>query len=255
MRKPFASWALATITFTLVPGALNAQCPLGNATLHGTYVVSGTGTVVGVGSATAVGVHTWDGHGNTVATYTVSVNGNIFPGVTVTGSYSVNPDCTGSIAESDGSHYNFVASPNGNRVTWIQTNTGTVVSGTDIRLRNREEDDAKAQCPLGNATLQGTYAVSGAGIVVGVGSLTAVGVHTWDGHGNTVATYTASVNGNIFPGVTVTGSYSVNPDCTGSLTESDGSHYHFVVSPDGTSATWIRTDAGTVVSGTETRLR
>src|ERR1700686_4686743 len=106
MRKPFASLALAMVTFALAPQAFSAQCPLGNATLHGSYVVFGTGTIVGVGP-TAVGVETWDGQGNTVATYTASVNGNVYPGVTVTGTYSVNPDCTGSNAESDGTHYNF----------------------------------------------------------------------------------------------------------------------------------------------------
>jgi hypothetical protein len=92
---------------------------------------------------TAVGVETWDGQGNTVATYTASVNGNIFPGITVTGTYSVNPDCTGSNAESDGSHYNFVVSSDGNSTTWIQTDPGTVISGTETRLRNRGEGDAR----------------------------------------------------------------------------------------------------------------
>ncbi len=136
MRKPFASLALAIITFALAPQAFSARCPLGNATLHGSYVVFGTGTIVGVGPVTAVGVETWDGQGNTVATYTASVNGNVYPGITVTGTYSVNPDCTGSNAESDGSHYNFVVSPDGNSATWIQTDAGTVVSGTETRLRN-----------------------------------------------------------------------------------------------------------------------
>jgi hypothetical protein len=143
MRKLFASGAVAIIAFALVPRALNAQCRSGNATLHGTYVVYGGGTVVGVGSLTAVGLHTWDGQGNTVATYTVSVNGNIYPGVTVTGSYSVNPDCTGSLTESDGTHYNFVVLPNGNSSTWMRTDTGTVLSGTETRLRNREEGGAR----------------------------------------------------------------------------------------------------------------
>ena len=137
MRKPFAFLALAMITFALAPQAFSAQCPLGNATLHGSYTVFGTGTIVGVGPVTVVGVHTWDGQGNTVATYTASVNGNIFTGVTVTGTYSVNSDCTGSNAESDGSHYNFVVSPNGNSATWIRTDAGTVLSGTETRLGNR----------------------------------------------------------------------------------------------------------------------
>lgn len=141
MRKPFASLALAIITLALAPQAFSARCPLGNATLHGPYIVFGTGTIVGVGPITAVGVHTWDGQGNTVATYTASVNGNVHPGITVTGSYTVNPDCTGSLSESDGSHYNFVATPDGNSTTWIQTDAGTVLSGTETRLRHREGVD------------------------------------------------------------------------------------------------------------------
>jgi len=142
MRKLFASLALTIITFVLAPQAFSAQCPLGNATLHGSYTVFGTGTIVGVGPLTALGVHTWDGQGNTVATFTASVNGNIFPGIAVTGTYSVNPDCTASLSESDGAHYNFVVSPDGNSATWIRTDAGTVLSGTETRLRNRQEADA-----------------------------------------------------------------------------------------------------------------
>jgi len=263
MRKLFASWALPIIVFALLPRVLNAQCTLGNATLHGTYIVSGAGTVVGVGSLTAVGVHTWDGQGNTVATYTASVNGSIYPGITVTGSYSVNIDCTASLTESDGSHYNFVVSPNGNSATWIRTDTGTVVSGTETRLRNREEAEMAAaavplasngQCPRGNATKHGTYLVSGTGTIVGVGPVSALGEITYDGQGHSTATVTLSVNGTIHSGVTVTGTYTVNSDCTGSHSESDGSHYDFVVTPNGSTASWIEVDSGTVVSGTEIRL-
>ena len=251
MNTHFASWAVAVLAVAWAPFASGAQCPRGSATLHGTYVVSGGGAVVGVGPITAVGLHAWDGEGKTVATYAASVNGNIFPSVMVTGSYSVNPDCTASLTESDGSHYNFVVLPNGNSAKWIRTDTGTVVSGTETRLGNREE----AQCPLGNATKRGTYLVAGTGTIVGVGPISAVGEITYDGQGNSVATVTLSVNGTIHSGVTVTGTYTVNSDCTGSHTESDGAHYDFVVTPDGNTASWIETDSGTVVSGTEVRLR
>ena len=136
MRNLFASLALAIITFTLTPQALKAGslCPLGNATLHGTYIVSGGGTVGGAPIA-AVGEITWDGQGNTTATYTASLNGAIHQGVTVTGSYHINPDCTGSHAESDGSHYDFVVTPDGSGSTWISTDSGAVVTGTTIRLK------------------------------------------------------------------------------------------------------------------------
>ena len=263
MSKLLASRMLSMVVFALVPLALNAQCTLGNATLHGSYIVSGGGTVVGVGSLTAVGVHTWDGHGTTVATYTASVNGSIISGITVTGTYSVNADCSGFLTESDGSHYNFVVSPNGNSATWIRTDAGTVLIGTETRLKNREEAgipaaavplSSSAQCPLGNATKHGTYLVSGTGTIVGVGPISAAGEITYDGQGNSIATVTLSVNGTIHSGVTVTGTYTVNSDCTGSHSESDGAHYDFVVTPDGNTASWIEVDSGTVVSGTEIRL-
>jgi hypothetical protein len=155
MKKLFASLALATLTFALAPQAFSAQCPLGNATLNGAYVVFGTGTIVGVGPVTAVGEVTFDGRGNSIATYTASVNGNVFPGITVTGTYTVNPDCTASHAESDGSHYHYVVAPNGNTVTWIRTDAGTVVSGTETRLKSPEEADT----PRGAAGKRGAQSL------------------------------------------------------------------------------------------------
>jgi len=89
---------------------------------------------------------------------------------------------------------------------------------------------------------------------VGVGPISAAGEITYDGQGNSIATVTLSVNGTIHSGVTVTGTYTVNSDCTGSHSESDGAHYDFVVTPTGNSASWIEVDSGTVVSGTEVRL-
>jgi hypothetical protein len=130
--------ALVASTAALAPQALKAEearCPLGNATLHGTYVVTGTGTIVGVGPIAAVGEITYDGNGNTNATYTASVNGTIHM-PTVTGIYMVNSDCTGSHHESDNSHYNFVVTPDGSTVWWIRIDAGFVTSGTIVRLRH-----------------------------------------------------------------------------------------------------------------------
>src|SRR5271167_1671585 len=58
--------ALVVFTATLTPQALkagdaDALCPLGNATLRGTYMLRGEGTIVGVGPATVVGWLTYDG--------------------------------------------------------------------------------------------------------------------------------------------------------------------------------------------------
>jgi hypothetical protein len=114
-------------------------------------------------------------------------------------------------------------------------------------------DNADALCPLGNATLRGTYMSRAEGTVVGVGPLAAVGWLTYDGKGNVVNGFTISVNGVISSG-TISGPYTVNSDCTGS-TNLSGSNYYFIVTPDGSTVNWIASDPGSVFSGTEIRLR
>ena len=151
MTKLFISCALAALALTAAPQALKATplCPLGNATLHGTYVVSGGGTIVGLGPVTSVGEVTYDGLGKSNATFTVSLNGNVQT-VTVPGTYKVNPDCTATAVEGP-SHYNFVITPNGNNVWWMATDSGIILSGTIIRLRPLEssEDDAQLHSKKG----------------------------------------------------------------------------------------------------------
>src|ERR1700675_1354900 len=134
--------ALVAFITALAPQVLKAQearCPLETATFHGTYVVSGGGTRVGVGPVVALGEIASDGKGNTMATYTASVNGTIHD-VAVSGTYTVNGDCTGTSAESDGSHYNLVVTPDGNTVYWIRIDAGFVTSGTEVRLRHADFD-------------------------------------------------------------------------------------------------------------------
>ena len=138
MTRRLVILALAAITFAVAPQALKADalCPLGNATLSGTYVLSGGGTIVGVGPVTVVGWLTHDGKGSVVkSSMTASVNGTIST-FTVSGPYTVNSDCSGSV--ESGGHYSFVVSPDGKTVDWIQTDPGTVSSVTEVRLKPLE---------------------------------------------------------------------------------------------------------------------
>ena len=84
-----------------------------------------------------------------------------------------------------------------------------------------------------NASIKGTYGFSCEGTIVGVGPLAVIGVFTADGKGNGSGVETLSLNGVIIPGVTFTGTYTVNADCTGSFvtTAPDGSvtHHDFVI--------------------------
>jgi hypothetical protein len=139
MTKLLIFCGLAAITFAAAPQALKADnadalCPLGNATLRGTYMSRAEGTVVGVGPLAAVGWLTYDGKGNVVNGFTISVNGVISSG-TISGPYTVNSDCTGSTNLS-GSNYYFIVTPDGSTVNWIASDPGSVFSGTEIRLRH-----------------------------------------------------------------------------------------------------------------------
>jgi hypothetical protein len=139
MRKRLVVFALAAIAFVAMAQSLKAAealCPRGNATLSGTYMLRGEGTIVGVGPTTVVGWLTYDGKGNVVnASMTASVNGTIFRGP-ISGPYTVNSDCSGSLQA--GGNYNFVVTPDGKEVYWIQTDPGTVTSGTIVRLGDSE---------------------------------------------------------------------------------------------------------------------
>jgi hypothetical protein len=113
--------------------------------------------------------------------------------------------------------------------------------------------DSDPLCPLGNETLRGTYMLRSEGTIVGVGPITEVGRTAYDGKGNLVNRYTASVNGVILTG-TVIGTFRVNYDCTGSAARADGGHYNFLIAPDGSRFDWISIVPGRVVSGTAIRM-
>lgn len=137
---------LAALVLALVPQAAKAGplCPLLNATKHGTYVVHATGNIVGVGPAVGVGEINYDGHGNSLANFTLNLNGTIHTFTAVTGTYTINSDCTGTHLEG-GSHYSFVVSPDGNKATWIETDAGAVITGTEVRLNPVEDFEAKVR--------------------------------------------------------------------------------------------------------------
>ena len=86
---------LALVALSLVIGMHaedRANCS--NATLHGSYGLHATGSVIGVGDFAAVGRFTFDGKGGLTAKLFIRVNGNNVELPDITGTYTVNPDCT-----------------------------------------------------------------------------------------------------------------------------------------------------------------
>ena len=144
MTKRLVVFALAAITFAAAPRSLKAAdalCPLGNATLRGTYVSMSSGTFVGIGPVAGLGRVTLDGNGNSVNPFTASVNGSIVRAIS-TGTYTVNSGCSATLTLSVGNgtptHYDMVVAPDGSNFSWIETDAGTVFSGTARRLEHSE---------------------------------------------------------------------------------------------------------------------
>jgi len=112
-----------------------------------------------------------------------------------------------------------------------------------------------------NAILQGSFGYSAAGTLLDsyvpppyAGPFGEACRQSFDGKGNTAATATLSANGNIQP-ITIQGTYTVNADCTGSMTLyvlqfQSYVHADFVIDEDGAEVRAIGTDSGVI----ETRV-
>ena len=95
-----------------------------------------------------------------------------------------------------------------------------------------------------NATVKGTYA-----FITNATSFSLVGFATFDGAGNWSSTYTSSVNGTIYLDQQLVGTYTVNSDCTATLTDTtDDLHYWAVIPNHGEDVFAIQTDAGSTLS-------
>jgi len=114
-----------------------------------------------------------------------------------------------------------------------------------------------------NAILRGGYGAGSAGLINSSGNPNDVTIPTFvpfaeavhfafDGRGNFSGSSTADYGGTIFP-VSFTGTYSVKPNCTGSLTADAGSngiiHRDLVIVDSGKEVEFVSTDAGLVISG------
>jgi hypothetical protein len=113
-----------------------------------------------------------------------------------------------------------------------------------------------------NVSIQGTFAFNGVGSIVSpanqAGPLADVNTLTFDGYGNiTAGTGSISVAGSISP-ITESGTYTVNPDCTGNYTVLISplgftAHYFFVIDNSKTELEVVCTDSGVVFSGVARR--
>jgi len=78
----------------------------------------------------------------------------------------------------------------------------------------------------------------------------------FDGAGTLTSLATVSVNG-VLLGASFhggSGSYTVNEDCTGTITFADGPHFDLFIAPNGKELYLIQTNPNTVLAGTARRV-
>jgi hypothetical protein len=274
MKRAIALLILATLFIGMlvlgVVSKMQAQPACSLASLNGSYGFSGIAFVQGTGApaaivasfpSAAVGIITFDGAGGfSQESPTQSQNGTIFPSGffgTFTGTYTVNPNCTGSAADAAGETFGFVIAAEGRELrATITANPffpGFLGNFVGIRMDNRT-------CSV--ASLNGSYGFSGSGFFQGTGAAAAtfasrpraaVGIVTFDGAGGASVELTGSVNGTV-QSVTDTGTYAVNSNCTGSISVPVAIG-DFVIVAEGKTILAISTVPGEVVTIVGIRIR
>jgi len=135
---------LALLTFSnkrVLPGVQAHERSEGCsvATLNGAYGQVLTGQVFNVGPIVAVGVSTFDGRGHFLADQTVNLSGNLVQ-AHLTGTYTVNRDCTG-IADVVGTGpHSFVIIDGGNQMDLINNDTSQAITIHFTKVRAEMND-------------------------------------------------------------------------------------------------------------------
>ena len=134
--------AITAFALAIAPSAKADDKGCTDATLRGTYAYTSTGSIVAppaiAGPAVEVGWQTFNGGGITTVTATLSSNGNLVQFNNITGTYTVNSDCTGTfalqVAPNFTLHVFFVIDDGGNGFQAIETEPGLVISRIGRRL-------------------------------------------------------------------------------------------------------------------------
>jgi len=210
-----------------------------NASYYGASVYALEGYVPAILSSVpyfAIGREVSDGNGNVTGAFSSSTSGTAGGG-SYTGTYNIAANCSGtetiSGTATNGTQFNWTSTfevSAGGRTGLSATNTTNVVlAGQAYRAA------AQGSAKCGNASLASSYDFLAFGSMQGV-PVTKVGQLTLDGNGD-VTQFQATINlqqtgKSVSSG---TGSYTVNGDCTGTMTVNDGfsDTFDFVVQEGG----------------------
>jgi hypothetical protein len=121
-----------------------------NSTIRGTYAFTIHGQVFLPDGSTllidGLAKTRFDGEGNLTQVDAVAANGNVAPGwASNTGTYSVNPDCTGTFTVTNGNkspvHLQMIVAQSGNTIHDMVIDPGFATTAEAERVRIPEEEE------------------------------------------------------------------------------------------------------------------
>lgn len=262
MKASTRQAAFVASVFLLGAAGLKAQSCT-NATLTGTYGYLLEGNLVEEEEGEDVyapyadsGILTADGNGNFTGTGTESFTGTIEQGTTISGTYTVNSNCTGSATLNYGSsigtfNFSLVVLNGGEGISFVDTDSGAIVSGA--ARQQQTNCILESLNGLYSFTIDGSYIDSEGGL----DPLTDSGILTFNGTGGLSVFDTLSEAGTVTSNRSYSGSYHTHSNCTAQATFDDPTlgtlQMNMVILADG-GIRLINTGANLILSGTATPL-
>ena len=124
---------------------------------------------------------------------------------------------------------------------------GVLAAGV-VHANNNEDAGAK-KCS--EATLHGTYLFAFDGVEIKGNNdqvpFAIAGYAVFDGNGKEKGVASSNSNGNVTRNESVSATYTVKADCTGTVTYRDGSRIDVFIAPDGSMFTFVQTKPSELV--------
>jgi hypothetical protein len=142
------SLLLLALTLAASPALTAHAIVCGNSTIQGRYAFTLHGTIFPLNGGTVlidgISLQKFDGRGNVTQVDAVADNGYLTPGWRPgTGSYSVNPDCTGTetlvVPGMPDLHLQFIVAQSGNTIHQVVIDPGIATTAEGERIMTREE--------------------------------------------------------------------------------------------------------------------
>jgi hypothetical protein len=113
-----------------------------------------------------------------------------------------------------------------------------------------EKNAARAKCS--KATLDGTYVFAYDGVELKGNNdqrpFALAGYDVYDGNGKVKTVFSSNFNGEVSRNETLSGTYTVKADCTGTVTFEDGTRFDQFIAPDGSKFMFVQTKPSELVA-------